>query len=350
MKAFIIEKPGVLRETDLPKPAPGPRDVVSRVVYSGVCGTDIGLLTGGVSFAKDGTAKYPISVGHEWSGVVESVGSKVTRFKPGDRVVSDNGVSCGECSVCLAGDIYRCPHGRSLGTVNAWHYGSFAEYILMPERHMFHLDGSVSFEQGALIEPATIAYAAAEALDIGKGDTVLVTGTGAVGMSAAALAKIFGADKVVIAGRSEKKLGIGLKIGADAAVNTSENKMPAAFFNASGEKKASKIIEASGSADALDRALDCAAFKCRVAMLGFYEGKINDSFVLDRIVLNNLTLTGITGAPRVPQVMSLMASGRLNLEPLVTHIFPAKKTAEAFAAAQNNFDGKIKILVKMTDG
>jgi L-iditol 2-dehydrogenase len=245
----------------------------------------------------------------------------------------------------LAGDIYNCGNGKSLGTINTWPYGSFAEYILMPERHMFHLDDRISFEQAALIEPATIGYAGLNAAGIKKGDSVLVTGTGAVGLSAVSIAKSLGAGKVIIAGRKQNKLDIGLKLGADASVNTAEEDMLQAVMRETGGKRVDKIIEASGSADLLDKALDCAGFKCCVVLLGFYEGKISENFIIDRIVLNNLNIKGVTGLPCIPRIIELMSSGAVDLTPLVTHIVPLEKGVEAFSEKSGD---KIKILVRMT--
>lgn len=347
MKVIVAEKPGCVRLIEQPKPVPGPGDVVSRVVYSGICGTDLGILGGRVSFALDGRVKYPVHIGHEWSGVVDSVGSGVTRFAPGDRVVSDNGISCGECPMCLAGEIYRCSRGRSLGTINTWDYGSFAEYILIPERHMFHLDDQVSLEQGALIEPGTIALAGIKALDIKRGGAVLVTGTGAVGLCAAAMAKVSGAGKVIIAGRKQSKLETGKKVGADIAVNMAEEDLARAVYEETGGQMADRIIEASGSAEVLDKALDCAGPQCRVAMIGFYEDGPGGDFNFDRIVLGNLNIQGITGGPLVPDVMELMACGKIELTPLITHIFPLGRGIEAFTEARENSGEKIKILIKM---
>ena len=349
MKVFVAEKPGTVRMIEEPKPVPGPGEVVSRVVYSGICGTDLGIVSGKVSFAVDGRAKYPVHIGHEWSGVVESVGAGVTRFAPGDRVVSDNGISCGKCQNCLSGDIYRCAYGRSLGTINTWDYGSFAEYILIPERHMFHLDERVSFEQAVLIEPGTIGLAGVRAIGVGEGDTVLVTGTGAVGLGAVALAKQSGAAKVIAAGRKPSKLDIAKKVGADFAVNMAAEDAARAVLGETGGLGVSKIIEASGSAEAFDKALDCAGAKCRVAMLGFYEGRMPPGFNLDRIVLNNLNIQGITGAPVVTEVMDMMAKGEIDLSPLVTHIFPSDRGIEAFAAAAENSGDKVKILIKFSE-
>ena len=348
MKAFVIEAPGKIKMIETPKPLPGPYDVVSRVMYSGICGTDMGMLSGNISFVKDGRAKYPIRIGHEWSGIVDSVGLEVTKFKTGDRVVSDNWVSCGKCSYCNNGDIYNCPNGRSLGTIKTWDYGSFAEYILIPQRHMFLLDDSISLEQGALIEPATIGMAGVEAINTGKDDAVLVTGTGAVGLSAAALAKAAGAGKVFIAGRKHQKLETGLKNGADIAINMADDDLAKRIEDETEWKGVNKIIETTGSADVLDKAIDCAGNGCKIALVGFYEDKINTEFNLDRIVLNKLTITGVAGNPFVPQVMELMKNRAIDLTSLISRIYRLEDCIEAFTAANENSDARIKVLVRMT--
>jgi len=349
MKALIIEAPGVALFTERPKPEPGPRDVVSRVVYSGICGTDQGIFSGAVSFAKDGSVKFPVRAGHEWSGVVESIGADVSAFKPGDRVVSDTGVSCGECANCVNGDIYNCRNSRPLGTINSWYYGSFAEYILIPEWNMHHLDDRISLKQAALIEPATIGMAGVCAAGVEEGDSVLITGTGAVGLSAAAVAKAFGAKRVFIAGRKPFKLETGLKIGADTAINLTESEsMSAIVMRETDGKGVSKIVETSGSAQVFDQVLDCAGRCCSVALVGFYEDKFNECFNLDRIVLKNMVIRGVTGMPLTRQVMELMANGTVDLNPLITSIFPAEKAVEVLTTAKKRSAENIKILIQMT--
>jgi len=348
MKTLIINAPGDARLVERPKPEPGPRDVVSRVVYSGICGTDLGIYNGTVSFVKDGGVKFPVSVGHEWVGIVDSVGPEVTGFKPGDRVVSDNGVSCGACANCLTGDISNCLNGRSLGTINTWDYGSFAEYILIPEWNMYHLDDKISLKQGALIEPATIGMAGVCTAGVGEGDYVLITGTGAVGLSAAASAKAFGAKRVFIAGRKPFKLETGLKIGADAAINLTAEDMPAVIMKETNGKGVSRIVETSGSARVFDQALDCAGAGCSVALVGFYEDKFNEDFNLDRVVLKNIVIKGTTGMILTQRVMELMSNGLIDLTPLVTNIYPADKAVEVFATASQKSAENIKMLIQMT--
>jgi threonine dehydrogenase-like Zn-dependent dehydrogenase len=318
-------------------------------VYSGICGTDLGIYGGRLSFVKSGGVKFPVRIGHEWAGVVESVGAEVAGFKPGDRVISDSGATCGVCADCLEGDGSHCANGRPLGTINAWDYGSFAEYILLPEWNMYRLDDDVSLEQGALIEPSTIALSGIDAIGVNGEDAVLVTGTGAVGLSAVALSKALGARKVIVAGRKQFKLDIGLSVGADVAINLAREDMAEAVMRETGGRGATKIVETSGSADLYDKAVDCARGGGTIALLGFYEDVAGRPFDLDRIVLRNLIVMGANGGRLAGRVMALMAEGRLDLAPLVTEIVPIGEAIGAFRAADERRLTNIKTLVRMTD-
>ena len=369
MKAMIIHGAGDIRLEEKDKPVPGPYDVVSKVSYSGICGTDLGIFNGKVSFAKDGGVKYPLSVGHEWSGIVDSVGSAVTKFKPGDRVVSDTGVSCGKCADCLAGNFNKCKYGKSLGTLNAHEYGTFAEYIMIPEWNMYHLDGRVSLEQGALIEPAVIALTGIQTAGIkatgiqAAGDrltndnsnqacgSALVIGTGAIGLACVAFLKALGVKKVFVAGRKQGKLNAGLKLGADIAINTvsgpAGEKMADAIMKETGGEGANIILEASGSCGMLDQALDCAASGAIINLIGFYEDKFSADFNLDRIVLKSLTINGSIPSNLIQTVMGMMAAGTIDLSELITHTIPIEECAGAFINSAAMSADKIKVLVKM---
>jgi len=348
MKALVIEAPGDLRLIETPKPVPGPRDVVSRVVYSGICGTDLGIFSGKLSFVKDGRVKFPLRIGHEWAGVVDSVGRDVAGFKPGDRVVSDSGVTCGVCPGCLEGGGFGCADSRALGTINAWDYGSFAEYILIPEWNMYRLDDAVSLEQGALIEPSTIALSGIDAIGAG-GDVVLITGTGAVGLCAAALSKALGAKKVVVAGRKQLKLDIALKVGADAAINLTHERLADAVMRESDGRGAVKIIETTGSSDIFAQAVDCASPCGAVALLGFYDIKAIASNFLDNIVLKSLIIKGANGARASRRVMALMAGGAMDVSPLITGIYPLDSAVDVFESAGEKSAANVKMLIKCSD-
>ena len=219
MKAARLFGPDDLRVINMPIPELGPRDILSKVMRAGICGTDYSIYSGEFSFVKDGSVKFPFTPGHEWSGVVAAVGSEVVSFKPGDRIVGDTFVSCGSCDVCLMGLYDHCKNVRSVGTINAWD-GGFAEYTVFPERHIFHLPDGVSFDAGAFVEPAATSLNAVNAASVEVGDTVLVHGSGPLGVLAAKFAKLSGASKVFITGRKDPKLQVALSYGADVAINT----------------------------------------------------------------------------------------------------------------------------------
>ena len=201
MKAITVYGPRDARMETVPKPLATGDMIVAKVCRTGVCATDQSIYTGESSFIRSGEIKYPCRFGHEWAGIVESVGPDVKDFKVGDRVYADNFVTCGVCEACKRKDYMSCPSTWSVGTVNAWD-GCYAEYMQMPERHVYHLPDELSMDEGALIEPASIAYDAFRGVTLTKDDTAVVFGTGAIGMVAVWLAKYYGAGEVILVGRS----------------------------------------------------------------------------------------------------------------------------------------------------
>jgi len=345
MKASRIFGPNDMRRVDVPIPQVGPRDVLCKVARVGVCGTDYAIYSGEFSFVKNGAVKFPMTPGHEWAGVVEAVGSEVKHFKPGDRVISDNGVSCGECEDCLHGDYYQCKHGYSVGTVNCWD-GAYAEYILMPERHVFHLPDSISFDMGTFVEPAGIALYAVKLAEVKVGETVLVHGSGPIGILAAKLAKICGATKVAITGRKDSKLRIARSLGIDAAFNTTKESLRESTKNFVGAGGFDKVIEASGSIELLKESFDLVKTGGIVSAVAFYE-KLVDKFDIDKMVFGAVTLKGSAGSPgMVPIILKLMASGMLDPTPMITSRRPHAEAAQAMIDMKERNENRIKIILE----
>ena len=346
MNALIIAGPGDAKIIKTGKPVPGRGEVLTRVIYSGICGTDLAIYSGDLSFVRDGLIKYPVRIGHEWSGIVEAVGEGVSRFRPGDRVVSDTGVTCGTCPHCLAGDYNRCPNTRALGTIDCWD-GSFAEYMLMPERHMFQIPDSVDLDVAALTEPSTIALAAVQKAAITADSRVLVVGTGAIGLAAAALCKYYGARQVLVGGRKDIKLDVAKTVGADETVNMTRDDL-AQFVKARTDGKgADVVIETSGSIGALAQCVHAAASKARIQLISFYETQLRD-FDIDTFTLKAMQMTGIVGEfGLTDKVVQIMASGKINMRPLITHRFAFDDAIDVIRTAHTLDATKIKILVQI---
>jgi len=347
MKAARLYGPKDIRIIDVKTPKPGPHDLLCKVVRAGVCGTDYSIYSGEFSGVKDGSVKFPMTPGHEWSGVVERAGSAVAGFKAGDRVVGDTGVSCGVCYECLVGQYSRCSKARSVGTVNAWD-GAWAEYILMPARHVFHVPDKVSFDNAAMVEPAATALFTVAQAGVEPGDAVLVVGSGTIGIAAAKLAKLSGAARVVVVGRKPFKLRIALRLGADGTINTTKISLQEGVMEQFGGWQVDRVIEASRSIDLLKASLDIVRVGGSVATVAFYDEKV-DGFDIDRVVLRGITIKGVSGSLGMYRpILRLMDSDMLDLSPLIT----ARLTLDDLPAAlsQANRTGRrIKSMIDIME-
>lgn len=248
MKVFqaIAPKQGAFTEKQIPTPVED--QILVKVSYCGVCGTDYDLFSGESSFVKNKQATFPIRLGHEWSGVVAQVGPNVTRLKPGDRVVGDNYVSCGVCDACRAGDYNNCTGRNHVGTIDPCWPGAYAEYYLAPERHVYRLADHVSLQEASLCEPLSVAYGGIKKMQITEDTVVAVIGTGPIALSAAALALNLG-GKVYVIGRNDFKLEIAQKLGIHGTINCSRSDVAAALKELTGGRLADCILECSGNPD-----------------------------------------------------------------------------------------------------
>ncbi len=348
MKAISVISQNNIQMQDIPEPVLKNDEILCRVVYTGICGTDLSIYTGLTNFVKDGLIKYPVRIGHEWSGFVEKTGSSVTKFKKGDRVVSDNGISCRECEACLRGDMEHCRHHRSVGTIDCWE-GSYAEYIVIPECHLYHLPDSINYKKGALIEPLTIAYAGMTKYPVDSNTTVAVIGTGPIGMSAVAIAKQMNAKKIICIGRTDVKLEIAKKSGATHMININKTdtvKEIEAITNGLG---VDFTVETSGASSTVQQVIDITRAHGYIAMIGFYENNIDD-LIINRLVTKGLTMRGIMGELGiVPPIIKYITESGLDLEPMITRIINFDEVVSYFEN-HSTFHGKdIKVLVKITE-
>ncbi len=350
MRAVTVYGPQDARIELVKKPEATGDMIVAKVLRTGVCATDLSIYTGDSSFIRSGEITYPCRFGHEWAGVVESVGPDVKDFKPGDRVYADNFVSCGLCPSCLAGDYMACSGGlRSVGTVNCWE-GCYAEYMQMPERHVYHLPDALSMDEGALIEPGSIAYDAFKGVTLSEKDTAVVFGTGAIGMIAVWLAKYYGAGRVILVGLTDEKLAVGKRIGADETVNGRTEDAVARIKELTGGKGASFIVEASGAEVALKQALSSAARYARISLAGFYEKNIND-LPIDPLVLGCLTLVGAAGCyGNATAFCEILCRNPVKLTDIVSHHIPFERVLDIFEHEKDYHKERIKAMIAFDSG
>ena len=318
MKTYQAVKPGKGSYIEVETPVPKDDEILVKVRYCGVCGTDYALFSGNSSFVRNNQADYPMRLGHEWSGIVAAVGPKVTKVRVGDPVVGDNYVSCGVCPACQKGDYNGCTGRHHVGTINPRWPGAFAEYYLAPERHIYRLADHVSLKQAALCEPLSVAWGGVKKMDIKEDSVVAVIGTGSIGMAAAALAKYKGSKHVYLVGRNEMKLNVAKSLDIAGTINTSQVCPEEELKRLTGGKLADFVLECSGAPAAIAQSLNVSAQNALIAVIGFYEKKLPD-FDIDQLVSKQIQLIGIMGEyGNLEAVANIMTNYDLKLDTIIT--------------------------------
>ena len=349
MKVTWVKEPGKLEFTEIAKPVPGPHDVVAKVKYCGVCGTDVSIADGTLNLGKGNEPIYPVRIGHEWSGIVDEIGSEVCGLKPGDPIISDSGKYCGNCENCRKGNFAGCTAGRSLGTIGEAWPGAFAEYIVMPDFHCYTVPEGVSLENAALVEPAGIGLGGLRGISLGPEFTMVVIGTGAISLSTMACVKGLGQGKTILAGRNDGKLAIGKKLGADILVNLQKEDLVKKVYDETCGKGADIVLDTTGSVDLLNLSVSLARHGCgKIVVPGFYE-RLMDGFEIDNLVARGRSLIGVEGTWGIcAKVLNLLHYGKVDLSPLITNRYPFEKIHEAFRAMKEKNATRIKIMVEFS--
>jgi L-iditol 2-dehydrogenase len=299
---------------DRAMPEPGPGQAVIRVEAVGVCGSDVAYYRYGKigPFVVDGD----FILGHEVSGQIVSVGESVTNVRAGDRVAVEPGTPDRSCAQCRAGRYHLCPNLEFLATPP--YDGALLQYLLMDARCYFPIPDSMSYEDGALIEPLSVGLWGCQRASLCPGDDVLVTGAGPVGLLAAESARALGAGSVTLTDVSEYRLGVAAAHGFE----TEQSGAPT-------DRTFDVLLECSGANGVLAAALERLHEAGRAAVIGL--GKA-ETVPLPLSVLNwkEITISMVNRYNNTwPLGIALVSSGRINLDGLVTHEFSLAQTAAA---------------------
>ena len=258
MKAAVVVANEKIQYMDIEDPKVSAGTVKVKVAVSGICGSDVPrVLHNGVHF-------YPIVLGHEFSGDVVEVGEGVTSVKIGDRVAGAPLVPCMVCSDCQKGNYALCKNYTFIGSRQN---GSNADYVVIPQRNAVVFDKSISYEQGAMFEPSTVALHGVLQNDYRGGGTVAILGGGTIGIFTLQWAKLLGAKKVIVFDISDERLALAKKLGADAVINTlNEGFMDDALAQADGSYN--YVYETAGVTATMKIAFKLAAPKANVCFIG----------------------------------------------------------------------------------
>lgn len=259
MKAAVVCANEDVQYLDYEEPQVSAGMVKVKVKASGICGSDIPrVLHNGVHF-------YPIVLGHEFSGDVVEVGEGVTKVKVGDRVSGAPLVPCMKCDDCQNGNFSLCRHYTFIGSRIQ---GSNADYVVIPEKNAVPFDPGISYEQGAMFEPSTVALHGLLQNDYQGGQYVAILGGGTIGMFTMQWAKIFGSRKVVVFDISDERLALAKRLGADEVINTTKEHYLEEAREITGGKGYGYVYETAGQVPTMHMAFELAANKAHVCFIG----------------------------------------------------------------------------------
>ena len=375
MKAVVLRKPFDLALADVATPHPGPDDVLVRVTHSGICGTDLKILTGAMP------ASYPIIMGHETAGDVVS-GADGGRIRQGDRVLVDPVLYCGTCFDCRAGRTNLCPNGGVIGReVN----GGFADYVVAPRSHVHSLPASIDSRTAPLIQVLTTVLHAQRRANVGRvprpsarsaragstvsgvepstrsgrpehvegrsgsageSQSVAVLGLGVSGQLHVQLAKARGAGPVIGVTRSAWKRSMADRLGADLTVSTGEEAIRAVKGATEGHG-ADVVIESTGMVASIADAIAMVRPGGTVVLFGIYTAR-EGSLPFYQLYYKEPSLISARAAMAedFPESIDMVADGRITLSPLVTQVMPVAELARALGMLESDADGRMKIILE----
>ncbi len=340
MKALVktAPEPG-FTFSNWPDPRPGPLEVVVRVKATSLCGTDAHIYNWD-EWAR-GRIHPPRIIGHEMCGELAEVGPGVSSVAVGDYVAAESHITCGVCFQCRTGQAHVCKNYRILGIDVD---GSFAEYVVLPERVLWKTSRDIPPELGCVQEPLGNAVHAALVEDL-SGQTVLITGCGPTGLFAAAVARVAGAAVIIASDISDYRLGLAKQLGVDHTLNAktdSPEAMTAALLDITDGEGVDSALEMSGDPVALHQAFRSVKNSGRVTLFGITTGQV--CFDLpNEIIFKGIRVYGVTGRRLCDtwyRLAGLFKAG-LDIRPVVTHTFPMAEFSRGFDLIKSGQCGKV---------
>ena len=343
MKALAKSGPHTVNGTymfiDVPEPVCGPDDVIVEVKAAGICGSDMKHYQ-----VENGTREFGSIRGHEFAGVITEVGENVTDWRPGQRVASDIlGGVCGKCPACMSGDFHLCRERRVLGAGHPAG-GGFTKYCRIPgeilrihPQAIWEIPDSISFEEAAVIEPLCTAYKAiAQQSNLLPGEDIVIFGTGTIAQLCVQMARVMGAVKIVVVGRDDDekiRFPLALKLGATHTVSRNrEDVVERCREICGGIDSIGLVADCTGSPESLKAGLEMLRSNGEFIRLGMNTKPLD--FDINVISKRNIRIQGHQAYNTVSwkNSIQLVASGKVDLKPIITHRFGLSEWEKGFAA------------------
>lgn len=317
MKALLLSQYKHLEIADLPEPAPGHGEVLVRVAACGICGSDVHGYDG-----SSGRRIPPIVMGHEAAGRIAKLGAGVTEFAEGDRVTFDSTIYCGDCDPCRRAEVNLCDHRQVLG-VSCPDYrraGAFAEYVVVPSRVLYRLPDNLSFAEAAMLEAVAVAVHAVSLAEITPNSTALVVGAGMIGLLVLQALRAAGCSRVFVADIDSSRLQLAREVGATAVLSSGSG-LVAELMQLSGGAGVDVAVEAVGRNETVAAAVDCVRKGGTVVLVGNISAEV--TLPLQKVVTRQIRLQGsCASAGEYPRAMELLASGAIQVKPLISAVAP----------------------------
>jgi L-iditol 2-dehydrogenase len=316
LKSLLLSEYNHLDIVDLPVPAVGSNEVLIKVEACGICGSDVHGFDG-----SSGRRIPPIVMGHEAAGTVAATGDQVQNASVGDRVTFDSTVYCGQCEYCARGEINLCNNRQVIG-VSCTDYrraGAFAEFIAIPQHITYRLPEKITFAEAAMLEAVSVALHAVQVSPVLGGETALVIGAGMIGLLTLQAARAAGCSRVLIADVDETRLNLAKQVGASEVIHASGTELIAEVLRLTNGKGVDLVLEAVGRNETIAAAVDCTRKGGTVTLIGNITPEV--TLPLQKVVSRQLRLQGsCASAGEYPEAIELVASGKIQVKPLITAI------------------------------
>jgi threonine 3-dehydrogenase len=320
-----------------PVPPIGPRDVLVRVKATSICGTDLHIY--GWDRWSQGRIKPPVTLGHEFCGIVEKVGEEVSAVRAGDFVSAEMHLNCGHCHQCRLGQSHICQNLRIIGIDID---GAFAEFVKIPTTNIWKLDPAIPEHYAAILDPLGNAVHTVLAGPI-AGQTALVTGCGPIGLMSIAVAKACGSSTVFATETNEHRRALAKQLGADFVINPAAEDPVKKVLEVTSGTGADVLLEMSGNPTAIQQGFKALRAGGRASLLGIPTENVPLDLVED-VIFKGATVQGIYGRRMYEtwvQMTALLKARRMNLEPLFGERMELENFENAFAKLQSGAAGKI---------
>ncbi|MGP9565868.1 Zn-dependent oxidoreductase [Halomonas sp. AOP5-B2-8] len=339
MKAFQVKAPHDYQVVDIDTPTANTGEVLVRVAFAGICGSDMHIIHGDNAFVR-----FPRITGHEFAGVVESLGDNVEGVAVGDRVCVDPVISCGECYPCRIGRPNVC---SSLEVIGVHRDGGFEELVAVPAANVHRLPDHIGLDAAALVEPYTIAANVLDRMQPHPGDRLMILGAGVIGMTILQMALAKGIKDVIVTDVINERLAAAKELGATHIFNSREHDVEKEVLALTQGEGVPLIADAACVPALLPQMLRLASAAGRIGLLGF-SVQPSDLVQLE-VIKKELTLVGSRlNNRKFPEVLGLMASGQLDPLALVSHRLPLSDMPSAIDMLDHRPEEARKVLIQIS--